>query len=200
MLRPGASISPLYAALFALALGGFAQGALGARGDRDKPIHLEADRVTLDDGKQMGVFTGDVHMTQGTLSIDGDQIIVTQQHSGIAHGTATGSPAKFRQKRDGVDEYVEGSGQRIEYNAVSGLIDIYGQAHIMRGHDDVRADHITYNAHDQSFRISGTQTAPKKRVVVTISPKTPAPSSAVTPGDSLGIKRDTRMIDQDDKK
>lgn len=200
MLRRCVSIPLLRATLVGLMLAGFGQGALAARGDRSKPIHVEANRVTLDDGKQTGVFTGDVHMTQGTLSISGDEIIVAQRRNGFAHGTATGSPAKFRQKRDGVDEYVEGSGQRIEYNAINGLIDIYGQAHIRRGQDDVRADHITYNAHDQSFRVAGTQTEPKKPVIVTINPKTPAPSSTVAPGESLGIKRDTRMIKQDDKK
>jgi lipopolysaccharide export system protein LptA len=193
MLRRAARL-----AIACLLLGGWAQVALAERADRNKPIHLEADRVTLDDTKQMGIFTGNVLMTQGTLSISGDEITATQGAKGFERGTATGAPAKFRQKRDGSDEYVEGSGRRIEYDAVTGLIDIYGQAHIRRGQDDVRADHITYNAHDQSFRVSGTKT-PKQPVIVTINPKTSPPASAAETPDSLRMKRETRMIDQDNK-
>jgi lipopolysaccharide export system protein LptA len=178
---------------------GFAQAAVAERADRSKPIHLEADRVTLDDARQMAVFTGDVRMTQGTLSISADQVVATQGPNGFEHGTATGAPAQFRQKRDGSDEYVEGSGQRIEYDAITGAMDIYGQAHVRRGLDDVRGEHITYNTHDQSFRFAGGQTpTEKKRVTVTINPRTPPPS-AVEPAEPLTIKPDTRLINQDDK-
>ncbi len=197
MIRPSIKIAALLCALTC----GFAQNALAERADRQKPIHLEADRVTLDDAKQMAVFTGNVQLTQGTLSISANQIIATQGPEGFEHGTATGSPAKFRQKRDGSDEYVEGSGDRIEYNAVAGVMDIYGHAHVKRGKDDVSGDHIAYNAHDQSFNASGGEQAPAtgKRVVVVINPKTP-PSSAVQPSDSLPIRRENKMMNEDDKK
>ncbi len=185
--------------LLCAALCMYAQGALGERADRDKPIHIEADRVTVDDARQMATFTGDVVMTQGTLSISAAQITATQGAAGLEHGTATGNLAKFRQKRDGADEYVEGWGERIEYNAVSGVMDIYGQAHVKRGPDDVRGDHITYNSRDQSFRVSGGPAAATgKRVTVTINPKTPA-SSAPQPTESLPIQPETRLLKQDDK-
>lgn len=187
------------AALVLAVLCGFAQAALAERADRNKPIHLEADRVTLDDSRQMAVFTGDVQMTQGTLSISADQIIATQGPQGLEHGEATGAPAHFRQKRDGSNEYVEGWGQRIEYNAVTGVMDIYGQAHVKRGLDDARGDHITYNSHDLSFRVAGQETPNKPgRATFIINPKAP-PSSAVEPAEPLGIKPDTRLINQDDK-
>lgn len=186
------------AAIALAVLCGFAQGALAERADRNKPIHVEADRVTLDDARQMAVFTGDVQMTQGTLSISADQVVATQGPEGFERGEATGTPAHFRQKRDGSNEYVEGWGQRIEYNAVTGVMDVYGQAHVRRGLDDVRGDHITYNAHDQNFRVAGKQTPTKDgRVTVTINPK--APASSAEPAEPLGIKPDTRLIKQDDK-
>lgn len=187
--------------LLALLLCGFAQGALAERADRNKPIHLEADRVTLDDTRQMGVFSGNVLMTQGTLSISANQIVAKQGPDGFEHGTATGAPAKFRQKRDGSDEYVEGSGDRIEYDAATGEMDIYGHAHVRRGKDDVTGNHIAYNSHDQSFRASGAETpASPGRVTVTINPKT-GPSSAVQPqpGESLPIRPETHLINQDNK-
>src|SRR5512142_209491 len=76
--------------------------------DRDKPINLEAEQVDIDDAKHVSIFTGNVVLTQGTMVIRGDRIVVVQNKQGFKHGTATGNLASFRQKREGLDEYVEG--------------------------------------------------------------------------------------------
>ncbi len=180
----------------------FAGAARAERADRDKPVHIEADQVTIDDARQLGVFTGDVVMTQGTLSISGDQVIAVQGKAGFEHGTATGKPASFRQKREGLNEFGEGSGGRIEYDAVSGIMDIYGQAHVKRGQDDVRGDHITYDQHKETFQVTSGQLqlqpeSKKERVMVTINPKSTA--SAVPPAESLPIKPETRLLPPEKK-
>ena len=41
--------------------------AFGEAGDRDKPINIEADRMSLDDIKKESHFEGNVTLTQGTL-------------------------------------------------------------------------------------------------------------------------------------
>ena len=73
------------------------------RTDREKPIHIEADRVMVDDAKQISTFDGNVQMRQGTLFIEASKIVVTQDKKGFSQMTATGQLAHFRQKRDGVD-------------------------------------------------------------------------------------------------
>jgi lipopolysaccharide transport protein LptA len=53
-------------ALFVL----FAPGLVHAeRADREKPVNLEAARVTVDDIKRVHIFEGNVVLTQGTLTI-----------------------------------------------------------------------------------------------------------------------------------
>lgn len=177
---------------------GYADSALAERADRDKPVHLEADEVRIDDARQISIFTGNVQMTQGTLSISGEQVVATQGNQGFEHGTVTGKPAGFRQKREGMDEYVEGFGLRIEYDAISGIMDIYGQAHVKRGQDDVRGEHITYNPRTEIFQVSGAaaQLPDKGRVRVVIQPKA---ASAVPPAEPLSIKPDTRLIKPENK-
>ena len=81
--------------------------ASAERADLDKPVNLEADRVDLDDAKKEAVFVGSVTLTQGTLTIKADKIIVKQDATGFQYGIAYGNPAHFRQKREGYDEYVE---------------------------------------------------------------------------------------------
>src|SRR6187431_139824 len=97
-------------ALFLLAI----SGAHAERADRDKPVNLEADRVTVDDVKQVATFEGSVVLTQGTLVIRGNRMVVQQDAEGFKTGVAFGNLASFRQKREGFDEYIEGFAERIE--------------------------------------------------------------------------------------
>ena len=55
-------------ALLCCALLALAATAGAEKADRDKPVNLEADRVTVDDAKQLATFEGNVVLTQGTLA------------------------------------------------------------------------------------------------------------------------------------
>jgi lipopolysaccharide export system protein LptA len=165
------------------------------RADRDKPVHLEADHVSIDDAKQISVFEGKVLLTQGTMTIQGNKIVVVQDKNGFAHGTTSGEPASFRQKRDGVDEYVEGYGDRIEYDTKTEVVDFFGNARMVRNQDEVRGDHITYNSKTEIFQVQSAHNQPKDssgsgRVRVTLQPKAKVPPPAseplpITPSDTL---------------
>ncbi len=155
------------------------------RADRDQPVHLEAAQVSIDDASQISTFTGNVQLIQGTMTIRGDKIVVRQDKDGLRRGTATGQPASFRQKREGFDEYMEGYGERIEYDSVNATVNLFGQAHIKRGHDEVRGEHISYNSRTEIFQAQGTPdqgrgSTGKGRVRAIIQPKgDPVPATPV---------------------
>ena len=70
--------------------------------------------------RQVQIFEGNVILNQGTLQIRTNRLVVTQDADGFQKGVATGGAnglARFRQKRDGKDEYIEGEGERIEHDA-----------------------------------------------------------------------------------
>lgn len=149
-------VTPLWCAtLLCAALACHAPASYAERTDRDKPMHLEADRVNIDDARQISTFEGNVQFTQGTMTIRGDRIVVTQSKDGFTHGTATGQPASFRQKREDSDEYAEGYGERIEYDSENETLNLFGQAHIKRGGDEVRGEHITYSSKTEIFQVNG---------------------------------------------
>jgi lipopolysaccharide export system protein LptA len=77
------------------------------RADRDKPVNIESDRMTADDAKKVATFEGSVVLTQGTLTIRAERIVVRQDEAGFQYGVAYGNPARFRQKREGTDEFVD---------------------------------------------------------------------------------------------
>lgn len=123
--------------------------------DRERPIHLESDVVVVDNVNQTSVFEGKVELTQGTLRIQAERVVLTQDKEGYQHCTATGKLASFRQKQEGSNDYMEGYGERIEYDTRTETVDFFGQARIKREGDDVRGDHITYNTKTEVFQVSG---------------------------------------------
>lgn len=152
--------------------------ALAEQADRDKPINLEADTVTVDDATKISTYQGNVQLTQGTLLIRADKLVVKEDANGLQHGTAYGNPASFKQKREGLDEYVEGYGQRIEYDGKNDKVELFTQARMKRNQDEVRGNYISYDAKTEFFQVLGggkEAAAPGKgkgRVRAVIQPKT----------------------------
>ena len=178
-------------------------GVHAERADRDKPVHIEAERMTYDDLRQVNVFEGRVVLTQGTLTILADRITVRQDPEGFQHGTADKGPdgfAYFRQKREGVDEVVQGWGDKIEYDAKGEKADMIGRARFLRGADEVRGNTIRYDGRTEFYSVNGANPAPgaqgvpgdnRVRAVIqprnTASPATPAKAGDLTLKPTGGI-------------
>ena len=169
--------------LFAIGLGCLflTQSAGAERADREKPMHLEADRATVGDvnrkeGSRISTFTGNVVLTQGTMRINADKVIMKEDLQGFRHATATGDLVSFRQKRDRMNEYVEGWSERAEYDSKADKIELFRQARLKRGSDEVQGDYISYDMNTEFFKVVGSkergvESGPDKRVRITIQPK-----------------------------
>jgi lipopolysaccharide export system protein LptA len=167
------------------------------KADRDKPVNIEAQRMTYDDLRQVNVFEGQVVLTQGTLTILADRITVRQDPEGFQHGTADKGPngfAYFRQKREGVDEIVQGWGDRIEYDAKGEKADMIGRARFLRGADEVRGNTIRYDGRTEFYSVVGggpsseAQGNADGRVRATIQPRTTGSATPAAPAGSLTLK------------
>ncbi|MFZ2524508.1 MAG: lipopolysaccharide transport periplasmic protein LptA [Candidatus Ferrigenium altingense] len=169
-----------------------APACFAERADRDKPLHLEADQMLVDDAQQISTFTGNVKLTQGTMVIRGDKIVVVQDKEGFKHGTAYGNTASFRQKREGLDEYVDGYGERIEYDTRAETVDFYVRARLKRELDEVRGEHITYSQKTEIFHVNSggvnPENEPPKRVRAILQPKPKQGATPPSAPDTLPIK------------
>jgi len=152
------------------------------KADRDKPIDLEADTVTVNDAKKTSTYTGNVILTQGTLIIRGDKLVIREDKEGFQHSTSYGNPTTFKQKLEGKSEYMEGSAQRIEYDGRMDKVQLYTKAWVKRGDDIVHGDYIMYDANAEYAEVIGggsqtdTPSAPNGRVRAVIQPKKKADS------------------------
>ena len=168
-----------------------AHSALAEQADRDKPVHLEANQVLIDDARQFKSFEGRVHLIQGTLNIHADRIEVREDKEGYQHLTATGHPAKFRQRYEGSEEYAEGYDERIEYDTRAETVDFYDRARVKRGQDEVQGAHITYSTKTEVFRARGDDASQKTgndRVRAVLQPKRDKPPESSKPTSTLTIQ------------
>ena len=179
-----------------------ASAVLAEKADRDKPVNIEAERMTYDDLRQVNIFEGRVVLTQGTLTILADRITVRQDPEGFQYGTADKGPdgfAYFRQKREGIDEIVQGWGDRIEYNAKAEKADMIGRARFKRGDDEVRGSPIQYVGRTEFYSVIGggapaaTANNPDGRVRAVIQPRNVVPAVPAKPGD-LSLKSSGGII------
>lgn len=153
--------------------------------DRSKPVNLEADRITVDETKKVHILEGNVQLVQGTLMIRCDKLVVTQDGDGFQKGTATGGPgglARFKQRRDGKEEYIDGEAERIVHDGKAERTEFFQRARIKSGSDEVRGQYIAYDGKTENYLVtsgppgaSGAATAGKDtRVRAVIQPKSKA--------------------------
>lgn len=169
----------------AIAIAGTAQAE---RADRDKPVNLEATKVTVDDVKRTHVFEGNVVLTQGTLSIKSARLVVTQDADGFQKGVATGGEgglARFRQKREGKDEWIDGEGERIEYESRAEKAEFFNRAYVKSGMDEVRGHYISYDGRTEQYYVTAppgsSPTTKEGRVTAVIQPKNRPPQPVAVP-------------------
>ncbi len=165
--------------LFCAALLAAATPCLAEKADRDKPVNLEADRITVDEVNKVHLFEGNVTLSQGTLVIRSDKLVVRQDNEGFQSGVATTNPgnlARFRVKRDGKDEYVEGEAERIEHDAKSEVTKFISRAWVKSGEDEVRGQYIVFDGIKEQYSVTsglGGTVVPgrENRVRAVIQPK-----------------------------
>jgi lipopolysaccharide export system protein LptA len=140
------------------------QLARAEKADQLKPLNVEADQSgRVDLQNQVVVFTGNVVVSKGTMVIRASRIEVRQSPSGYDSATAFGAPGKpatFRQKRDGVDEFIDGQADRLEYDGQATLVKFINNAAVrrLRGAavaDEITGNLVTYDSTTEVFSVSG---------------------------------------------
>jgi lipopolysaccharide export system protein LptA len=152
-----ARLSPCVAAALFLAL---APGLeFGEAADRNKDIVFSSDQPFEGNLlEKKGTVKGNVVITQGTISIHADRIDFKQNADNSLTATAYGNPVSFREKKDNSDEYYEGYAQRAVYNGQKQTLELYDNALLKEGNNELRGQYVFYNNATGEYRVEG---APK---------------------------------------
>ena len=173
--------------------------------DRTKDIQVQASDARADQRQQTAEFSGDVVVSQGTLEIRADRVLMRAGRDGerrsVALGKA-GAPVRSRQRGDRPDEWNEGQADRVEYDSVANEVRLIGTASLRnlegtRVTQTIAGDTITYDTARDTLSSTGVDrstrphggTAPARRVTIVFAPRvsvdpTPpetAPEASPTP-------------------
>jgi lipopolysaccharide export system protein LptA len=180
------------------------------KSDRDKPLNYEADSGECDDLKQVCALVGNVVLIKGTMRATGERVQIRKDPEGYQYGVITAAPGKlasFRQRRDptkpGVEEYVEGYAERIEYDEKADTVKLLTRARVRlleneAQRDELRGDAITYDQRNSKYFVSGGKPSadpnnPDGRVRGTIAPRTsPAAGTPATLAPATDLKTPRR--------
>lgn len=164
--------------------------AWAERADRDKPLQIEALKHRYDDLKQVGWFEGDVLMIKGTLRVEGARLDFRKDAEGYEYAVVVGvkgGHATFRQRRDpsqpGVEEYVEGQAERIEYDGRAETLKLINRATWRRLENAVMADEISgsvivYDSRNQAVEGSGSNGGDGRSRTIFAPRRDPVPATA----------------------
>jgi lipopolysaccharide export system protein LptA len=185
-------------ALLIVGLAALAAPAWAEKADRSKPLVVEADRSgVVDYQRQVLVYSGNAVISQGSMVLRAERIEMREMPDGYRAASATGVPGKpatWRQRRDGVDETVEGSADRIEFDGRADTLRFLGNGAVRRLRGATVADEITgstivWDNVAEVFKVEGGSTSavnPTGRVRAVLSPRADAapadaPASAAAP-------------------
>ena len=166
------------------------------KADRDKPLNAQADALRYDDLKQTSVFTGNVIITKGTIAMRGGRVDVRQDPQGFQFATITSNgnvQAYFKQKREnGVDEWIEGMADTIEYDGKADKVKLIKNANLKRlkgasMNDEIVGGLVVYDNTTDVYTVDGGagQGGSGGRVSAILSPKsttTAVPAAAAPQG------------------
>ncbi len=158
--------------------------AQAERADRFKKMEVESNQPgRVDLQKQVVVFNGNVVVSKGSLIIHAARIEVRETDGyqvAIASGTGN-TPTTFRQKREGLNEFIEGQAERLEYDSKSDTVRFVNKAKVRRLRGTEVADEATgalivYDNTAEVFTVSGgpaavTPTNPGGRIRVVLGPR-----------------------------
>lgn len=142
---------------FILLTGVFAaQGAFAEKADRKNPLYLQAahQEGNIREGKL--VLAGTVFITQGTFRLTAAKATGTEDAEGYHQIIATAGPGglvRFRQKKNGRDEYMEGEAERVEYDERNASIKLLGRANLHDALNSASGEYIEYDDYNQTYMV-----------------------------------------------
>ena len=126
--------------------------------DSAQPIQIQADRAELDERKGTATYIGAVHLTQGTLNVLSDRLVISSTNGVVmrieAQGTKT--PARYSQRAKVDQPPLQADARTITYLTRDKRIKLSGNAHLTQGKNTFAGATIDYDIANQFVSANGS--------------------------------------------
>jgi len=132
------------------------------KADQDKPVILEAEKVSVNDVKQAYDLNGQILLIKGSIIVTGEDGHIAVDPQGYEFVDVIGTPeavASFRQRREGIaEEFMQGNGTQVTYDAKTEFLTLTGDASLkrllnMQMLDQLKGWKIEYDDVKQYYRV-----------------------------------------------
>jgi lipopolysaccharide export system protein LptA len=140
--------------------------------DSEQPINIQADRASqkgFASGEKTEYF-GDVLLTQGSLKINGDHVIINSKNNKVTQIIAIGNPARFEQQSDPTKTPIKAQANRLDYKLIHDTVVLTEQASIEQNGSTVSGKRIEYNIAAERVKATGSK-ADDTRVKIILIPE-----------------------------
>ncbi|PVX42884.1 lipopolysaccharide export system protein LptA [Pasteurella langaaensis DSM 22999] len=135
-----------------LMVASFSASAL--KSDTDQPINITSDNQSLDMENSVVTFTDNVVITQGSILIKANKVVITRPPEGSNKKEtveAFGSPVTFHQKLDD-GKPVDGKANKVHYDLGKEFLTLTGNAELKQLDSKINGDVITYDVQKQQLK------------------------------------------------
>lgn len=139
--------------------------------DQQQPIRITADSAERDENASTTRYVGSVVLTQGSLVIEADTLVIKQLERDQSVITASGTPARMRQTPELEQPPIKAEAGEIIYRQQQDQITLSDGARIEQDGAIVTGAVIDYQVSAQRVSASGGDEGTGQRVEVIIPPK-----------------------------
>lgn len=128
--------------------------ALALKDDTKQPIKIVSTNQSLDMENSVVTFTDNVIITQGSIEIKADKVIITRppENSGKKETVeAFGKPVTFHQLLDD-GKPIDGRANRVHYDLGTEFLTLAGNAELKQLDSKINSEKITYDVKKQQLK------------------------------------------------
>ncbi|WP_438862254.1 lipopolysaccharide transport periplasmic protein LptA [Neptunicella sp.] len=151
LFHPTLAIKAGYLALLLVPLHAFADKA-----DFKQPLEILSENNKADGIEKSGFYRGNVHITQGSLVIDADEVdVIAKDGPGSEIFIARGNPASYQQKSDD-GSMIKALANEIKYTLGERVLTLTTNAELHLQNSMVKAEFIEFDMENEQFSANGS--------------------------------------------
>lgn len=120
------------------------------------PIKVDSKTQFVDGKRKTSIFKEDVHISQGSLKIDADEVeVIAEDGKGKEIFIARGKPAVYSQTMDDGSS-ITAKANEIRYQVATRMLDLNGAAELYQDTSMVKGEKISFNLEKEQL-IAGSE-------------------------------------------
>ncbi|XNR31694.1 lipopolysaccharide transport periplasmic protein LptA [Haemophilus influenzae] len=142
--------------------------AFALKDDVNQPINIISDNQSLDMEKSVVTFTDNVVITQGSIIIKANKVVITRpsEKSGKKETVeAFGTPVTFHQQLDNGTP-VDGKANKVHYDLGNEFLTLTNNAELKQLDSKINGSVITYDVKKQQLKANGNGKSRVKTVLI----------------------------------